>query len=338
MRGQKNKRPTLRTIADITGLAVPTVSRALSDAPDIGCDTKSRVRAIASQIGYVPNRAGLRLRTGKTHAISVVLEAEVEIMDHAGQYVASIAAALSNTSYHLSVTPYLNQGDLIGPVRHIVENGTADAVILNKIESEDPRVSYLMRQNFPFVTFGRSRWRDQHPYFDFDNADFARAAVQLFARRDRRCAALLAPPRRQNYAQDLIAGAQAEAIRSGLKFSLIEGADIDGTTANMQSAVAQYLTTTPGIDALICPSAGSALAAAVAAEACGRKIGDDLDIYAKETSRFLTGIYPGMFAVQEDVALAGRILADAVLQAIESPDLPPVQKTVLPQLVDDIKV
>ena len=47
----KQNRPTLRTIADLSGLAVPTVSRALNDAPDIGKETKKRVREIADRIG-----------------------------------------------------------------------------------------------------------------------------------------------------------------------------------------------------------------------------------------------------------------------------------------------
>ena len=57
--------PTLKDIAQLSGLAVPTVSRALSGASDIGMKTRERVRKIADEIGYVPNRAGLRLRTGK---------------------------------------------------------------------------------------------------------------------------------------------------------------------------------------------------------------------------------------------------------------------------------
>jgi LacI family transcriptional regulator len=60
------ERPTLKTIAFMTGLGVTTVSRALKDAPDIGAETKERVRMVASQLGYQPNRAGVRLRTGKT--------------------------------------------------------------------------------------------------------------------------------------------------------------------------------------------------------------------------------------------------------------------------------
>jgi len=65
--GQK---PTLKTIAQMSGLAVPTVSRALNDAPDIGSETKKTIRRIADEIGYVPNRAGVRLRTGRTNVIS----------------------------------------------------------------------------------------------------------------------------------------------------------------------------------------------------------------------------------------------------------------------------
>ena len=37
-------RPTLKTIAGETGLAIATVSRALKNAPDIGEETKKRVR------------------------------------------------------------------------------------------------------------------------------------------------------------------------------------------------------------------------------------------------------------------------------------------------------
>ncbi len=76
------ERPTLKTIAAATGLAVATVSRALKDAPDIGEETKRRVRAMAAELGYRPNRAGVRLRTGKTNVIALILSAEVDVMNH----------------------------------------------------------------------------------------------------------------------------------------------------------------------------------------------------------------------------------------------------------------
>ena len=38
------ERPTLKTLAFMTGLGVTTVSRALKDAPEIGAETRRRVQ------------------------------------------------------------------------------------------------------------------------------------------------------------------------------------------------------------------------------------------------------------------------------------------------------
>ncbi len=103
---KKRAKPTLRTIAELSGLAVPTVSRALNDAPDIGKETKARVRAIARDIGYVPNRAGVRLRTGRTNVISVVMSTENDLSNHTGRFVTAIAQTLRDTAFHLNFTPF----------------------------------------------------------------------------------------------------------------------------------------------------------------------------------------------------------------------------------------
>jgi LacI family transcriptional regulator len=74
------ERPTLKTIAFMTGLGLSTVSQALKDGPDISRATKERVQLVAKQIGYRPNRAGVRLRTGKTNVIALVLNTKEEGM------------------------------------------------------------------------------------------------------------------------------------------------------------------------------------------------------------------------------------------------------------------
>ena len=97
------ERPTLKTIARISGMAVATVSRALSDAPDIGRDTKDFVGRVADVIGYVPNRAGLRLRTGRTNVITLVIPAEGDVMNNASKLTSSIAEEMRGTQFHLNV-------------------------------------------------------------------------------------------------------------------------------------------------------------------------------------------------------------------------------------------
>ena len=113
----------------MTGLGVSTVSQALKDAPDISRATKERVRLVARQIGYRPNRAGLRLRTGKTTVIALVLNTEEGSMGLVSEMVYGISDALASTSYHLVVTPY-SLSDLLEPIRYIVETGSADGIIL----------------------------------------------------------------------------------------------------------------------------------------------------------------------------------------------------------------
>ena len=104
---QKSPRgkPTLKTISQKTGLAVPTVSRALNNAPEIGEKTKILVRKIADEVGYVPNRAGVRLRTGRTNVISLVMSTEHDVMNHTARLISSVAGGLRDKEYHLIVTP-----------------------------------------------------------------------------------------------------------------------------------------------------------------------------------------------------------------------------------------
>ena len=55
----------------MTGLAITTISRALNNAPELAQDTRERVQRIAAEIGYLPDRAALRLKTGRTNVISM---------------------------------------------------------------------------------------------------------------------------------------------------------------------------------------------------------------------------------------------------------------------------
>ncbi|MFZ1774545.1 MAG: LacI family DNA-binding transcriptional regulator, partial [Rhizobiaceae bacterium] len=184
--------PTLKTIAFLAGLGVTTVSRALKDGPEIGEDTNRRVRLIAKQIGYRPNRAGVRLRTGKTNVISLILNTHEESMGLVSEMVYGISEVLSDTPYHLVITPY-SLSDAMQPVRYVVETRSADGVIISRTQAEDPRVRYLIEHNFPFATHGRTDMGAVHAWHDYDNQTYAHEAVKMLAQRGRRRIALNGP-------------------------------------------------------------------------------------------------------------------------------------------------
>lgn len=69
------KRPTLKTIAQMTGLSHVAVSKALRDAPDISQATKERVKKIAQEVGYTPNLAARNLYLQRTSTIGMIVPA-----------------------------------------------------------------------------------------------------------------------------------------------------------------------------------------------------------------------------------------------------------------------
>ncbi|MGQ7946593.1 LacI family DNA-binding transcriptional regulator [Flavobacterium sp. WC2509] len=64
---------TISDIAKELGIAPATVSRALSDHPEISANTKKKVKAVAERLDYKPNKIASSLRSGKTKLIGVLI-------------------------------------------------------------------------------------------------------------------------------------------------------------------------------------------------------------------------------------------------------------------------
>lgn len=329
--GRPPGRPTLKTISELSGLAIPTVSRALHDAPDIGEATKRRVQELAEKIGYRPNRAGLRLRTGKTNVIALVLATNHDMMNFTARLITAIAAGTRGTAYHLIITPYFPDQNLMDPIRYLVETRSADGIILNQIEPEDPRVAYLMEQDFPFATHGRTRWCDRHPYVDFDNTVFGRIGAERLIEKGRRHLLIIAPPRNQNYAMNIIEGVGAATSAAGARFEILDGVTSDSPSLDIEAAVRARFGAGDRPDGILCASTSAAIAATAGIEISGLVLGREVDVIAKEALPFLRRFRPEILTVFEDVAQAGAVLTKAVIQAIDSPDLPPIQVLDAPQ-------
>ena len=326
------ERPTLKTIARLSGLAVPTVSRALSDAPDIGQQTKVRVREIAQRIGYRPNRAGLRLRTGKTQVIAVILSTEHDVTNQTAILIESIAAGLRDTGYHMVVTPFFPDDDPMQSIKYVVETGAADGVIFNSTEPDDARIHYLQKLNFPFACHGRSAMADTHAWFDFDHREFGRLAVQKFAEKKRRKVLIISPRIELNYALDLVECAKECADEFGIEVFVLEDVHSSHHIDKTEAVLAKYWEASEGFDAILCASTSCAYAVLAHLEKLNLEIGQDLDVMVREFIPLLKRFRPSLITVPEDVAAAGDFLAKAVLHRIAEPDQLPMQALETPTL------
>jgi LacI family transcriptional regulator len=317
-------RPTLRTLAQITGLGISTVSQALRDNPEIAKETKLRVKLAAQQAGYRPDRAGVRLRTGKTNVITLVLNPEDEGSGFFSRFVYGVSDGLKGTPYHLVITPY-DLTDAMTPVRYVVETASADGVILSRTQANDPRVRYLSDSNMPFVTHGRTDMGITHPYHDYDNEAFAYEAARKLAARGRKRIALLAPPPELYYHKHTHVGFQRALLDFGLESFALNDCHTDTHLAKVRE-IGMVLATHPQRpDGIISAATTSAFALSSGMQQAGLKIGVDFDTASKHSSNLLSIAIPEIIEIAEDFHEAGRDLAQLLIRSIDGEEAAQLQ-------------
>ena len=328
---RRDERPTLKTIAYMTGLGVTTVSRALNDAPDIGQATKERVRLVAKQIGYRPNRAGVRLRTGRTNVISLILSIENEVLGMTSHLVYGISEYLAGSPYHLIVTPYDVRHDPLDPVRYIVETGSADGVIFSRTEPQDARVRYLNERGFPFASHGRTEMGIVHPYFDFDNERYGELAVERLVARGRRRLALVPPPPHLTYSHHMTAGFQRGVEAQDVLEVPVHGVTTDSGYEAIRAEVQRLMGGRMRPDGFVCGSSHAAISTITAAEDAGYVVGKDFDVVVKESFNMMSKFRREIEVVNEDFRRAGAGLAEAVVRTIAGDDPAGLQTLDVPE-------
>lgn len=309
-------KPTLKTIAQMTGLAVTTISRALNNAPELAQETRDRVQKIAAEVGYMPDRAALRLKTGRTNVISLILEPDEQIYGFGTSLVTGITEALRDTSYHLVITPLFRNVQPIEPVQHIVRNRMADGVIFSKAEMFDERIRFLLDSEFPFVSHGRSRWPDPHPFVDYDNDAYAYGATRRLATKGCKRVSIVLPDSALTYTEHLKSGIERAARETGIAYEFAADVNMSSPSDAIRNYVIKRARRPDAPDGYVCASEISALAVTGGLTDAGLIVGETAHVVTKQSSMMFAQFQPGAETVQEDFVEAGRNLAAILLRRI----------------------
>lgn len=152
------KKGTLKALATTLDLSVTTVSRALGGYSDVAPVTRARVLEAAANANYVPNSAAKMLVTGRSGFVGFMLPLrESATLDpFLGEYIAGLSTGLSERGRHLFMVTVPDNESELEVLKHVVESGRADAIVLTRIAEQDERVEYLIKRGVPFVTHGRT--------------------------------------------------------------------------------------------------------------------------------------------------------------------------------------
>ncbi|PYE82449.1 substrate-binding domain-containing protein [Pseudoroseicyclus aestuarii] len=307
--GADQERPTLRTIAEATGLSLSTVSLALRDGDRLKADTRRRVIEAARRLGYVPDLAGVRLRTGRSNTIGLILDGREESLGFSRMLMQGISGAVRAKGMALNVFPQFERSETLPLIGSLLRDQTVEGLILTHTEPQDDRVKLLLENGLPFVTHGRTELYTPHAFHDFDTAAFMQTAVRLLAERGaRRLLAVLSDNRTFNHHQarrSFLDSAAQLGLEAEVQEDQPEGGDHVGRLRLLGRSIAGQGRT----DAVICDSELAGISIASGLREAGCRIGADLQVASKQTSQLLPALFPEVLCLREDVPASGAELA-----------------------------
>ena len=181
-------RTTLKDVAERVGVSAKTVSNVVNGTGWVTDDLKGRVQAAIVELGYRPNAAARKLRSGRSGMIAVALP------DLSQPYFAELASDLVRAAQERAITVLVNQTDGREDAERRIAEGVdlpvMDGLILSPLALAAPDFEHRT-DGTPLILLGEHVGETALPHVTVDNTAAARAAVEhLLSLGRRRIAAI----------------------------------------------------------------------------------------------------------------------------------------------------
>lgn len=175
---KNHKHTSLKDIAQILGVSVPTVSRALKDSPEISHKLCAKVKELAKEMNYRPNPFALSLRKNAPRIIGVVVP---DIVTH---FFSSIlngieSMAIANGYFVIITTSHESYENEKRNIENLV-NMRVEGIIacLSQETTDYSHLSALKDINMPLILFDRVCLTEQFSTVVADGELSAQIATQ----------------------------------------------------------------------------------------------------------------------------------------------------------------
>ena len=232
---------------------------------------------------------------------------------------------IHGTKFHLNVIPEFERSNPVASVQYILENRSADGVILTHTSARDPRVQLLMDANFPFVSHGRTEFYSPHAYHDFHAERYVELAVNRLASKNRRKILLAAVDNGTTNYSNTVGGFNRAIARTNLVGDVVKNSDVLATAAGARAFGNTLAQQSDRYDAIICNNELIALAIINGLQDREIILGRDYDLICKQTTEILPILYPAMDTVAEDLFATGSELAKLLIERIEDHEISSLQ-------------
>lgn len=273
--------PTIEDVAREADVSRQTVSNVLNSPEIVKPETRARVEAVISRLGYRPHASARRLRTRQSSTIGIRMDPLINgisgsVLD---RYLHALTEQAAKRGMRILLFTATDPQDEIEQFRALRDGADVDAFVVTATGYGDPRIGWLVSEGVPFVSFGRPWGHEDasspdHLWVDVDGfAGVHEATTHLIGRGLRRIGFLGWPSgsgtgdeRRRGWSTAMTEAFGLDAGELGRLTTSIEE-----SVPQARRAVEELIAQGSDLEALVCVSDSLALGAMMAVNEAGRK-------------------------------------------------------------------
>lgn len=327
------RRVTLKDVSRELGLSKGTVSRALNDYPDIAQTTKSKVKNMATKMGYRPLLQAQSINKGLSYSLGLILN--TEHTDHhkafLSDFIDGVSLALRRENWSLVVATVDDEQAEYQLMQDFISMGKVDGFIIPRVRFKDTRIQLLEFHDVPFVLFGRPidvADNQRYNWFDICGENAMYQAVKKLFTLGHRHIGFMGGDSQCTYSVLRLDGYKCALETHQMPYNQdYVSMNCCCPQSGYDSAVRLFAMEIPPT-ALVCALDRSALGVYEFAHDYGLAIGSDISIIGYDGAEEGTYVKPKLTTFAVDRKHSGHRLASILLNAIKNKNTKPVQDMV----------
>ena len=340
MRQETRDRPRIADVAREAGVSKTAVSFAFNNPERLSPDTASRIRDVATSLGYRPHPVARMLTQGRTRTLGILTPQALSVV-FANPFFSSfsegVAAVAEEAGYGL-----LFVSPIHGSLARAVNRATVDGFVAIGLSENHPEVEQVRRAGLPIVMVDSAAAFPENPGVDVDDEGGARlAADHLLGLGHREFLVIGVEPPTPGAHTDFagIVGRRLKGYRDALAAAgvdlpddqvVVGPASVEGGIACLARAWEDGQRPT----AILAMSDAMAIGAINAARRLGLRVPADLSVVGFDDIELSRHVEPPLTTVHQPVRRKGEEACRLLLSAIARDDsLRPDHRTLATRLI-----
>lgn len=303
-----------KTIAELAGVSVGTVSLVTAKSPKVNENTRQKVLRIIKETGYRPNAAARSLANSKTHNIGICFyNASYIPLYFFASLIQGVLEVTASKGYSLMFTTTYDSHEPDNPniLKSVLEKRIDGAIICDeKIDRET--LEKLQELDFPFVMVNRTvGMNDSIPVVSTDYLRGTEMAVHHMVELGHRRIGILLTPREASFSEERLVGYKNGLSKAGIEFDekllcLDDTGDFPENYTLIETFIAKCISLNSPATALILGSDEKASVAGGILQKKGYNIPDDISVIGMTESRQAIISIPNITTISDHSDELGR--------------------------------